>query len=275
MKFQLDQYLQRTGMNPADAIADLAGLQKLQLLQMKAVAFENIDVLTGQVPSLNDDEIWDKLLIQKRGGYCFELNHLFGHALDAIGFQSVSILGRVRMGAKVGGPRTHHAFVVTINGTDWLADAGFGGPAPTLPVNLDTTEIQDIRGELFRIGKDDASGEQVLERKTADGWFSLYGFDRVPVMPPDIQAANFLCARWDQSPFPVHLMMNIITEAGRVNLFNKQGKIIGNQGQQELLLGNIAELESFLKVHFRIEIDSQTLRTVWSRINAGQTGMAA
>ena len=73
------------------------------------------------------------------------------------------------MGAKVGGPRTHHAFVVTIDGTEWLADTGFGGPAPTLPVNLDTTEIQDIRGELFRISKDDASGEHVLVTKDA-GW---------------------------------------------------------------------------------------------------------
>ena len=70
-------------------------------------------------------------------------------------------------------------------------------------------------------------------------------------------------------------MMTIVTEAGRVNLFNKQGKIIGSQGQHELLLGNIGELEFSLKDHFRIEVDRQTLRTVWSRINADQTGMAA
>ena len=58
MKFHLDQYLQRTGMRLDDASADLQGLQNLQLQQMKAIAFENIDVLTGKVPSRDHHSLW-------------------------------------------------------------------------------------------------------------------------------------------------------------------------------------------------------------------------
>lgn len=90
--------------------------------------------LLGAVPDLSDAAVWEKLIEARRGGYCFELNKLFGHALVALGFDVQPILCRVRMGAPAGGPRTHRAFIVSIGGVDWLADAGFGGPGPAEPL---------------------------------------------------------------------------------------------------------------------------------------------
>ena len=43
--------------------------------------------------------LWKKLVIDQRGGYCFEQNTLFAAVLEAIGFPVRRLAARVRMGA--------------------------------------------------------------------------------------------------------------------------------------------------------------------------------
>lgn len=103
MPFDLAAYLARLGLAaPAATAAGLAGLQQAQL---RAIAFENLDPLLGRLPDLAPDALMRKLVAGRRGGYCFELNGLFGAAL-----------ARVRNGAPEGGARTHLAWIVTIEG---------------------------------------------------------------------------------------------------------------------------------------------------------------
>ncbi|PKP70283.1 MAG: hypothetical protein CVT82_07200 [Alphaproteobacteria bacterium HGW-Alphaproteobacteria-4] len=65
--------------------------------------------LAGRLPGLAPHAVWRKSVLERRGGYCLELNALLGYALTALGFRAEPVLGRVRMGAAVGGPRTHLA----------------------------------------------------------------------------------------------------------------------------------------------------------------------
>ena len=69
--------------------------------------------------------------------------------LGILGFRFVSVLGRVRMGAAVGGPRTHLAHLVEASGQTWLCDAGFGGPAPAVPISLDAGTAVATRWKHF------------------------------------------------------------------------------------------------------------------------------
>jgi N-hydroxyarylamine O-acetyltransferase len=85
MPFNKEQYLSRIGISQPPATAE--GLVRLQSAQLQAIAFENIDPLLGVTPSLDTASIVRKLIHGRRGGYCFELNGLFGQALDALGFR--------------------------------------------------------------------------------------------------------------------------------------------------------------------------------------------
>lgn len=275
MTFDRDLYLGRIGLAGADIAPTAGGLKQLQRAQMGAIAFENIDVLLGGVPDLDPAAVWSKTVLSARGGYCLELNQLFGLALDAFGFRAVPVLGRVRMGAAAGGPRAHHAFVVTIDGGEWLADTGFGGPGPLGPVSLSTDESQDIGGEVFRVLSDSATGEQVLERKNGEEWFALYGFDRVPVAAPDYHAANFVCARWEMSPFPNHLMMTIASRQGRVSLFNRDAKHVRDGQLDQWTISSRAELQAMFADLFRLRIDASTVASVWAKIEAASEAKAA
>lgn len=265
MTFSLAAYLERIGLKSIPK-ADLATLSAVQRAQIDTIAFENIDVLLGRLPALEPEAVWTKLVTSYRGGWCLELNALFGLALSEIGFDARPVLGRVRMGAPEGGPRAHHAFIVTIDGEAFLADTGFGGPGPRMPVRLGTVEPQVLAGETYRMRPDARSGETVLEKQTGDAWFSLYGFDLMPVAPIDCVAANVVCARWDLSPFPSHLMMTIGTETGRLNLFDTHGKWVRGNKEEEFEITSEAMLAEILATEFGIAVPPQTVSAIWQRI---------
>lgn len=268
MTFNLSAYLDRIGLKLC--VLSLANLRELQRAQMQTIPFENIGPFLGEVPNLAPDAVWEKLVVSGRGGYCFELNGLFGMALQAAGFTARPILGRVRMGAPSGGPRAHQAWIVTVDGDDWLADVGFGGPGAIGPLKIAANFEQDTAGTKFRLREDRASNELVLERKTETGWFALYGFDYASVTPPDIEAANFFCARSDKSPFPSNLMLNLHRGGGRVSLFNRSLKIETNGKTEESIVRSKAELQRNLSDRFWLPYDQATLDAVWARLSGSK-----
>ena len=230
MSFDLSAYLLRINHTPLPVSPE--GLAALQRAQLRAIPFENTEPLLGRMPDLDTEAIWRKLVLEGRGSYCLEVNLLLAQALTALGYQHRPVLCRVRMGVAAGGPRGHLAHLVTIDGQEWLADAGFGGPAPEAPVLLGRDEPVEQERGTFRMRWDEATEEEVLERETPEGWFALYGFDRAAVLPADILAANVVCATWDRSPFPHHLMMNRLIPEGRASLFNRSLNLPG--GSREL-----------------------------------------
>ena len=82
--FSLDDYLARVGYHGPRA-PTLALLSELTAAHTQSIPFENLDVLLGRRIELGIDAVFDKLVRQRRGGYCFEQNGLFLHVLTALG----------------------------------------------------------------------------------------------------------------------------------------------------------------------------------------------
>jgi N-hydroxyarylamine O-acetyltransferase len=265
MAFEAAGYFARIGMATPPPTAE--GLAQLQRAQLQAIAFENIDPFLGQVPRLGLEDLAEKLIERRRGGYCFELNSLFGQALRATGFRATPVLARVRLGRPEGGARTHLAFVVEIEGESWLADAGFGGTTPPLPLRVEPGLEQPIGSELYRLRHEPDSDETVAEKQTAEGWYSLYGFDRMPVRPADVEAANVVCARWEQSPFPFHLMMSRVTPEGGFGLFDT--RLTRRKAGVETVrtIESKAELGRALGEDLQVELAPGLLDAVAARLN--------
>ena len=77
--FSLDQYLDRIHFQgPATATMDT--VTKLMRCQLQTIPFENLDVQAKKVVSINPNDIVEKLVHRKRGGYCYEVNGLFSMA---------------------------------------------------------------------------------------------------------------------------------------------------------------------------------------------------
>jgi len=262
--FDLTTYLHRIGLQACTP--DLAGLKALQAAQISAIPFENVLPFSGRVPELDPASLWLKLVDERCGGYCFELNSLLGEALEALGFSARKVLARVRQGAAEGGARSHLAFVVPLEGSEWLVDAGFGGQAPAEPVQV-SEEPQPIRDQTYRIRFEDTSGEHVLERLTDDGWFPLYGFDRVEVRPADIDGANFLCAASPKMPFARSLKFYRLTDEGFFSFLDGRARYAGGGENREWQINDTDELTRFLKQDLGLGYDDVVIRELAGRLN--------
>src|SRR6185369_9612361 len=126
--FDVDAYLARIGYS-GPRVPTLPVLHALTAAHTQTIPFENLDVLLGRPIDLQPDAIFDKLVRRRRGGYCFEQNGLFLHALEALGFRVRPLSARVRLDRPrdYTPPRTHMFLRVEIAGESWLTDVGVGG----------------------------------------------------------------------------------------------------------------------------------------------------
>lgn len=270
--FDLSAYLARIGL-PRPPAPDAAGLAALQAAQLAAIAFEDITAFLGRVPDLDPAAVWRRLVADRLGGWCFELNGLFGRALAALGFRARPIMCRVRGPDGRAGARTHLAWIVTIDSEDWLADTGFGGPGAPVPLPVRAGRETATALGRYRIATDPATGETTLARAGGDGWVTLYGWDDAPVTAADIRAANFLCARWDGAPFPGTLMVARLTASGRASLRNRVLRLVDGGAERVVTLDSAGELHDALGGVFGLAVDATTARALWARL--GEMSAAA
>ena len=143
----VDRYLARIGLDAPPPV-DFDGLAALQFAHLTAVPFENLDVFDG-VPVRVDTE-WsiNKIVNDKRGGWCFELNGAFAALLDALGFD-VALLGAAVL---VDGPSVvvDHATLEVRLDESYLVDVGFGDSF-IQPLRLNQAGPQDGGSGTFEL----------------------------------------------------------------------------------------------------------------------------
>src|SRR5262245_56084487 len=97
----LGAYLERIGY-AGPRTATIETLRALHARHPDAIPFENLNPLL-RWPVLLDAASLDKKLVRGgRGGYCFEHNLLFRHALTALGFRTTCLAARVLWNAPEG-----------------------------------------------------------------------------------------------------------------------------------------------------------------------------
>ncbi len=93
-KFDLEYYFRRIGFT-GELAATIGTLRSIHLLHAKTIPFENLNPLLRIPVQLDIDSIYQKLVVDGRGGYCFEHNLLLSHVLKTLGFQVKGLAARV------------------------------------------------------------------------------------------------------------------------------------------------------------------------------------
>src|SRR5262245_29294384 len=114
----LDQYFERIGYT-GDREPSLETLQQLHVRHTQRIPFENLDSFLGRPVHLDLPSLVLKLIHERRGGYCFEHNLLFGHVLRALGFRVTDLAARVLWNRPQGAvtPRGHMLLLVEVEGS--------------------------------------------------------------------------------------------------------------------------------------------------------------
>lgn len=250
-KEQCDAYLERIGAE-YDGNPTLENLNDLIFRNQSQVPFENLAVYDhfGTV-NLDPDALFRKIVIEKRGGFCFELNGAFTLLLKGLGYDVVSLMARVGIpfiGKLM--PLYHRAIQVAIDGKDYYCDVGMGGPKPSFAVPM-SGEKASARNQRYWI-EDTDRGWKMLKNDNKGDDGAVIIFAPIAFLPFDFYAPCQELLDSRNSIFHMGRMVNLTTEDGFLHLDDKTLTI--RKGEEETKRDvNEAELPEVLKTYFGIE----------------------
>jgi N-hydroxyarylamine O-acetyltransferase len=235
----------------------LETLKQLQVAHLLTVPFENLSIHAGQPIILEDEALFDKIVLQRRGGFCYELNGLFAALLRAVGFDVNMLSAQV---AKEGGgfsPDFDHMTLMVKLEQRWLVDVGFGDSFHK-PLLLDSREVQIQGKRAYRIIEDDTH-LLLMERKYGEGWQPQYRFFLEPYNYPDFVERCSYHQTSPQSHFTQKRICSRATPDGRVTLEENRLIITANDHKrEEHTVTSKQEYGSLLYEYFGIDLQTAT-----------------
>jgi N-hydroxyarylamine O-acetyltransferase len=240
----IETYLARIGYNgprePSPAV-----LKSLHEHHLLTVPFENLDIHLGREIIPDEQRILDKIVRQRRGGFCYELNGAFAALLRALGFGVDLLSARVpRADGTVSPEFDHMTLLVRAGGERWLADVGFG-ECFVHPLRLDERGEQRDPAGTFRIEQRDAR-DWLLSSDKPEYLFSLE--------PHALADYAEMCHYHQTSPrstFTQKRLCSLATPAGRITLRDDRLLITENGAKRE---EPVADWDAALRERFGVEI---------------------
>jgi N-hydroxyarylamine O-acetyltransferase len=254
MKFNVSKYLQRIGINdPPDK--SFSFLIKLHRAHMITVPFENLSIHQKESIVLIKDFLYNKIVMNRRGGFCYELNYLFSQLLKSLGYEVKIISARVFSKSGIPGPEYDHmALLVFCEGREWLCDIGFGDSFIE-PVEFAPGTIKnDITG-YYRITVSDdnyfllSSSEDMLK------WEDQYLFTSTE---RSVEEFMEMCRYHQTSPdshFTRKRVCTLAAESGRITLTDDKLIITKDKIKYETPVERESSFKENLKKYFNISLD--------------------
>ncbi len=248
----VSSYLHRINYTgPRDVSAET--LRELHKAHLLAVPFENLDVHLRRTIVLDEQKMVGKIVEERRGGICYELNSAFCSLLSGLGFR-VSMLsaGVARDEGGFDPPFDHMALLVHLE-ERWLADVGFGDSFRE-PLRLDLRSRQDQNNESYRI-VDAEEQHLIVERRESELWKPQYCFTLDPHKLDDFGEMCRYHQTSPESPFTQKRVCTLATPDGRITVSGMRLIVTDRGEKQERELASHDEWTAALREHFGIELN--------------------
>lgn len=252
-KFDLDAYLERINYSGSREPTEET-LNDIHICHTLNVPFENLDVFYGKSPLLDEVSLYNKIVKNRRGGYCFEMNGIFSIALQNMGFRIANLLARVTIDGINYTSKTHQVILVETENKKWLADVGFGNEGIIAPLLLVEDTDQKQFAHTYRIVKEDRFDGYLLRKKTGDTYNSMYAFTMDECYPEDFVMSSHYTATFPASFFKMMRMCTMPTKEGRITLTDTHFKVVKNGNVSENEIKNEDEFGRYLKQYFRLDL---------------------
>src|SRR5437660_6897561 len=247
---KIQSYLERINYSgPLSAAPET--LRRLQLAHLLAVPFENLSIHATEPIVLNDDALFEIIVDERRGGFCYELNGLFAALLRGLGFEVTMLSAQVANASGTFGPDFEHmCLLVTLNDR-WLVDVGFGDSFIE-PLIIDSHQAQIQRGWAYRLNEQE-SYCVLMQRKTEDDdWRPQYRFQLKPYQYSDFAGMCHYHQTSADSHFTQKSICSRLTPDGRVTLADMRLIVQRDGGRYERPVESSREYAQLLNEHFGI-----------------------
>jgi N-hydroxyarylamine O-acetyltransferase len=254
IKPEVRSYLNRIGYEgPIDGSA--SALAALQECHLHSVPYENLDILNGIPLSLEINDLFGKIVARGRGGYCFELNALFGWLLRELGYSVTDYMARFWRDEPNPPPkRRHHVLKVEAEDAFYLCDVGVGGIVPRRPIQMIELLEHQQGDECYRLEREPYFGWMLCEKKHGQ-WSRLYSFTEEPQLPKDFIMATYWCENSPDSIFKRNVMVAKRTDNGRNTIAGEEFRIFTSEGVQIIIPKTKEEYNEALLTYFGISVE--------------------
>src|SRR5688572_18962665 len=233
---------------------DAETLHGLQFAHLLTIPFENLDIGLKRPIQLSENALWDKIILRRRGGFCYELNGLFAGLLKQIGFDVTYLNARVfNREGELGIDFDHLALLVRIpqEPTRWLADVGFGDSFnEPLRFEVSSEQVQGLRS--YRLART-TEGYITWQKNYNKTWERQYFFDlQAHNFPTEYESACLYHQTSPKSSFTRGSIISRATPHGRVSLEAGRLIVTTNGQREERPVSDQAEYQALLKEHFGV-----------------------
>jgi N-hydroxyarylamine O-acetyltransferase len=223
-----------------------------------AIPFENLDVQLGVRRTFDLDTVFEKIVDEGRGGWCYEMNGLFGWALRELGFDVDFIAGAVNRQKNGDAALMNHLMLIVRLDRPFLADVGFGNGMLT-PALLQEGVFSDSRFD-FRLTRDGDWWRFHNHRYNGQ----TFDFTEEPRAYEDFEPKARMLATTAESPFVQNLVVHKLTDDGMVSLTNAVLQKQTTSEMTEQSAPTAEALAQILKEHFDLETDQ--MHALWPRV---------
>lgn len=225
-------------------------LHKAHLLN---IPFENLDI-HNQI-KIDPKNSYNKIIINNRGGFCYELNGLFYELLKNIGYKVKLISARPFDSEKGFGPEFDHmAIIATIHDINYLVDVGFG-EFTLYPLKIELNKFQsDPRGNF--IIKEYEKNHLIVQKENISNSSLLpeYIFTQKERELNDFTEMCNYHQLDSNSHFTKKRLCTLLTLEGRITVTGNIFKIQKNDKVFESEIKSDVDLKKILLKYFKIKL---------------------
>ncbi len=261
---QLQAYLDRIQYS-GDLTPNLTTLNALQRAHLLNIPYENLDIHRDCPLTTDIKQIYEKIINQNRGGWCFEMNGLLSWALREVGFKVTlmsSFVGRDKV--QETGAGDHLILRVDLD-QPYLADVGFGnGFLKPLPLAEGTYQ----QGFLtYRLSKQDGRWWFTNHRYGGPG----FDFNLEPYQLSDFAGQSTRLQTSPESGFvKTTVCMRFTPDGGMVILRGAVLRHITAEGAHDKTLDTLSGYKRVLSHEFDLHLPDVDVLwdKVWTRHQA-------
>jgi N-hydroxyarylamine O-acetyltransferase len=258
----LNNYLDILGLHKN--ITTLAQITQLIQAHEKNFAFSSVKVLLKEEISLSLEDIYRDIVVNKRGGYCFEHNKLMYEVLKELGFDVQFYLARVVNNLDKEVPQTHRFTLLNFEGERYLIDVGIGFRSPNVPIKFAQESTYSHLGISYRIETlaNNTYGLDILQNDTT---FRVSTFDLNPCYEADFEMGHFYSHKHPCAVFVNNLVVSRITHNEIRSLRNSDYFKIDEKGQRKIHIKDIEHFKSVLTDELNSVFDNEAMSEIYNK----------
>ncbi|MGC5701701.1 arylamine N-acetyltransferase [Pseudomonas sp. NFXW11] len=251
-------YLERLE-NPGACKLDLATLARLHEAHITHIPFDMADGFLGQDVPFTLEHVVQKIVYERRGGGCTQMNGIFAEVLHSLGFSVQRTLAKTFQHGVCRELSTHMVLLVKVEGKRWLCDVGFGLRGPIRPLSLEQCDEQvpQVQGcHRYRV-KRLINREWLVEYLRGECWQGLLVVRDADYSYEEFRVTHFYNTHAPTSLFAQHLICARPHLEGGDLLQNGTLVCVRGKRRSSYTASHLDELIDLLQAHFNIVLCAQ------------------